>query len=224
MTDWTPKQKRGYHRILSGLKVARNTNTRLRFMTVTTSFENKDTDIQDSARILIKRIKRRSPTFEYYRVKTNEGNGVLHFLFKGAYIPQKWLSNQWNEIHKSPIVDVRNVDLGGRGVAAYLVTQYLATQDKATYTRMSWSWGWVFKGFVGRWYLIKKLYPTEAIKKWNLLLQGHDICIDNYWQTYIKGYPDIRIMSLEQVMLDSQLVIDLPQDIQNKYKVWGKNV
>jgi len=51
----------------------------------------------------------------------------------------------WNEIHGAKIVDIRKVR-GEKRIARYLISNYLVNQ---TFVRMSWSWGWVFRGFVG---------------------------------------------------------------------------
>lgn len=70
--------------------------------------------------------------------------------FRGSYIEQAYLSALWQHIHQSPVVDIRRVKAGKRnkrGVANYLA-KYMS---KELVKRYSWSWGWVYKGFVATW-------------------------------------------------------------------------
>jgi len=110
---------------------------------------------------------------KYWKIRTNEGNGVLHIVFRGKYVPQKWLSEQWADIHKSPIVDIRSLHetrKGLTGIVFYLVGSYLSKQS---FERMSWGYNWVFPGFVSCW---KRLIENYGFKKalflWNLLLRN----------------------------------------------------
>jgi len=111
--------------------------------------------------------------FEYCKVKTNEGKGVLHIVFRGEFILQTWLSKTWEELHGAKIVDIRQLQGDTRRIAAYLATQYLSLQN-VSYTRMSYSFGWVCRGFVGRW---RRLWETLNNKKsvltyWEFLLSS----------------------------------------------------
>jgi hypothetical protein len=108
---------------------------------------------------------------KYWKIRTNEGNGVLHVIFRGKYVPQKWLSEQWTEIHKSPIVDIRSLyetKRGLRGIAFYLIGNYLTKQS---FERMSWGYSWVFPAFVSSWKrLIEKYGFKQALFLWSKLL------------------------------------------------------
>lgn len=177
--SWSSKQKRAYHRIKSGVRMAELRGVPVRFLTLSTS----DTQslnvnarrLNDDFRVLKYRIKRLTVdrlikngyitekkacrkygpnkiiwsqpfTFENFKVLTNEGNGVLHILFQGAFIPYNWLVDNWLDIHNSWNVDIRMF----RGdLARYVATQYMAGQSG--YVRSSWSWGWCYKGFVKDW-------------------------------------------------------------------------
>jgi hypothetical protein len=58
-----------------------------------------------------------------------------------VYIAQKWLSQQWSEIHGAQIVWIKKLRAGGmnvKRVSRYFVSQYLANQDAIK--RVSWSW------------------------------------------------------------------------------------
>lgn len=111
---------------MSGYKLTQFMGGRLRFMTLTTSNKGCDNNLKIDFNILVKRIRRRYGTFEYVRVRTDEGNGVLHIIFRGCYIPQKWLSEQWDDIHCSWNVDIRDTQ---RYHCSYVVNQYLCGQS-----------------------------------------------------------------------------------------------
>jgi hypothetical protein len=56
---------------------------------------------------------------EQFVLETTEGNGVLHMVWawRGArsfYVPQAWLSEQWEKIHGAPVVWVRKMGLARR--------------------------------------------------------------------------------------------------------------
>jgi len=114
--------------------------------------------------------------FEYCKVKTNEGNGVLHIVFWGEYVPQPWLSRTWEELHGAKIVDIRVLHGNTKGIAAYLASQYLSTQE-ASYVRLSYSRGWVCRGFVKHW---RNLWDILGEKRsvltyWNHVLQSENL-------------------------------------------------
>jgi len=96
---------------------------------------------------------------------------VFYIVFRGKYIPQKWFSDQWAEIHKSPIVDIRTLyetKKGLTGIVFYLVGNYLAKQS---FEHMSWGYSWVFPAFVSSWkHLIEKHGFKQALFLWNRLL------------------------------------------------------
>ena len=118
---WSKKQKRCYHRIQSGLVKYNAQKLLIRFITLTSSPASTPHNISRDFQILTQRIRRKYSKFEYIKINTNEGHGVIHLLYNGSYIPQKWLSNQWSIIHKSPIVDVRAVRGSNQGLALSLI-------------------------------------------------------------------------------------------------------
>jgi hypothetical protein len=157
---------------MSGLTVGKSRRERLRFMTLTSSPEAKGRNLNADFRALKMRIFRKFHfKMKYWKIRTNEGNGVLHIVYRGKYIPQKWLSDQWTEIHKSPIVDIRSLyetRKGLKGIVFYLVGDYLAKQS---FERMSWSYSWVFPAFVSCWKrLIEKHGFKQALYLWRRLL------------------------------------------------------
>lgn len=113
---------------------------KLRFMTLTSSNEGKNRSLKNDFNILFKRIRRRYRIFEYLRVKTHEGNGVLHVLYIGTYIPRTWLQVQWIDIHKSWNVDIRDCQ---RYHYSYIINQYLCGQS--LFDKYSMTLKWVLK-------------------------------------------------------------------------------
>lgn len=173
---WSPKARRWYQRLLSGVTHHQANRRRLRVITLTSS--SRALDINDSWQVLLKRIRRRWRSgFEYWKLRTSEGNDVLHIIFSGPWIPQSWLSCSWEEIHASPIVYIQELRQKRKRLISYLMTHYLpAHDDGRLYTRMSWSWGWVFRGFAGAWRWFWRKGPTryDAIYNWNKLMRRKD--------------------------------------------------
>jgi hypothetical protein len=162
---YTKKQRRAFQRLMSGLTVGKSRRERLRFMTLTSSPESVGRNLNADLRALKMRIYRKFHfQMKYWKIRTNEGNGVLRIIFRGKYVPQKWLSEQWAEIHKSPIVDICSLyetKRGLRGIAFYLIGNYLTKQS---FERMSWGHSWVFPAFVSCWKrLIEKYGFKQAI-------------------------------------------------------------
>jgi len=169
---YTKKQRRAFQRLMSGLTVGKSRRERLRFMTLTSSPESKDRKLNADFRALKMRIYRKFRfKMKYWKIRTKEGNGVLHIVFRGKYIPQKWLSEQWADIHKSPIVDIRSLHetrKGLTGIVLYLVGNYLSRQS---FERMSWGYSWVFPAFVRSWKSLLEIYGFKrGLELWNKLL------------------------------------------------------
>lgn len=143
------KAKRYFHRISTGQRIAKLHKKVIRFVTLTTSDIAKQNDISRDTDVLIKRIRRKDSTFQYWKIITNEGNGVVHLLYTGKFITYKWLKYNWNQIHNSYIVDIKKC-YNDLPIASYLINQYLSNQN-CTYTRMSYSKKWMFPGAVKIW-------------------------------------------------------------------------
>jgi len=172
--SWSSKQKRFFHRLMSGLTRAMHKRDRVRFLTLTSAVGSDRSRLSKDFQVLRKRIEHAFGfLLQYCKINTSEGNGVVHALFVGSYVPQEWISKAWSEIHGgSMVVDIREVRLRKKSdvksMGRYLVSQYLARQS---YERMSWSWRWVFRGFVGVWRgLVSRYGLKDALNKWNHLL------------------------------------------------------
>ena len=172
--SWSPKQKRFFQRLMSGLTRAMHKGERVRFLTLTSAVGSDFRRLSKDFQVLRKRIEHAfGVLLQYCKINTSEGNGVIHALFVGSYVPQDWISKAWSEIHGgSMVVDIREVRLRKRSdvksMGRYLVSQYLARQP---YERMSWSWRWVCRGFVGIWRdLVSRHGLKDALVKWNHFL------------------------------------------------------
>lgn len=179
---WNKRQRRSYQRVLSGITRSQAQGKRLRIITLTSSPASLegvhpfDEGLILSRRwqTLRKRIQRKFMCrLEYFRMRTNEGNGVLHIVYRGPYIPQSWLSRQWEEIHRASVVYIQAL-YGRKRLAKYLVSSYLGGHH--SFTRSSWSWNWVFRGFVRTWHMV--LGDSDnfliGLNKWNILLRVRD--------------------------------------------------
>jgi len=150
------RRKRGrlYQRLMSGIQFANYKKRKLRFMTLTSSPSSNTSLINRHYEILVKRIRRKFGEFEYCKIRTPEGQGgVIHCCFRGSFIPQKWLSKQWEEIHGAPITDIRLM-YGERGIASYLMG-YLGHHSEY---HMGFSRHWVFPGFIREWNRLKRYF------------------------------------------------------------------
>jgi len=169
---WGTRQCRSYQRILSGINRAQAEGKKLRVLTLTSAPGSPGgVQLSKNWQTLRKRIQRRMGVrLEYFRMRTVEGHGVLHIVYKGPYISQKWLSKAWNSIHGAYVVFIQALH-GRKRLARYLVSSYLAGHH--AFSRSSWSWNWVFYGFVGYWKRVIKtsLDMSTAIFKWNIMLR-----------------------------------------------------
>lgn len=91
-------------------------------------------------------------SFDYFKVQTNEGNGVLHILFKGCYLPYNYLVDNWMDLHNSWNVNIKKIGNRKKDVdrsASYVISQYVSSQE-CTFVRSSQSWSWIIRGYVKR--------------------------------------------------------------------------
>lgn len=176
---WTAKQKRGFQRCLSGIKRAQNAGAIIRVITLT-SAPGADTSpwggriLARRWQTLRKRIQKRFGRLEYFRIRTSEGNGVLHIVYRGPYIPHAFLKRNWDEIHGAPIVFIQALYGKSKRIAGYLASHYMSGHN--VFTRQSWSWGWCFRGFVKVWYRVRSraVDLPSAIAEFNMLLRMRD--------------------------------------------------
>jgi hypothetical protein len=144
-SPWSRKQMRGYQRLNSWITEAWGRGLELKRVDLTSSPSSEKEKIRVHFQELKRRAQRRFKVeIEYFVIETDEGFGVLHMVWGTArpcYIPQRWLSAEWLEIHGAHRVWIKPLGKGKgdlKRVSRYLVSQYLAGQCK--YERMSWSW------------------------------------------------------------------------------------
>jgi hypothetical protein len=169
------KRGRAFHRFLSGIKRCRYLGRDVFFLTLTSSEERGYEYLNRDSVVLIKRCRKFFGQFDYCMIKTHEGNGVIHMLFHSQSCQSlrldalhSFFSVNWAEVHRAKVVWITKT-YGDKRLAGYL-TQYLASQEGET--RMSWSWGWVHRGFVHDWDEVKRDSTDikEAIKVWDWYL------------------------------------------------------
>jgi hypothetical protein len=210
-TIWDRKHRRMFQRINSGIE--RHRNERMRFLTLTTVSEPRK-DIRPAWGCMVGRIRRLTPLklikrgyltieeakyfyghgnlnkpliIDYYKVETAEGqHGVYHVPCFGSYIPQAWLSDNWEQITGARIVDIRICKRGvynAQRLTHYVITQYLEGQDAIVHC--SWGWNWCFKGFVGVWHFLwKHCDYNTVIARWRALLSGKEISLRHHKGRY----------------------------------------
>jgi len=68
--------------------------------------------IRTAFKRLVARIRRRFQGFEYVATLELQKNGTphIHTLYRGVYIPQRWLSKAWLQLTGAYKVDIRQVD------------------------------------------------------------------------------------------------------------------
>lgn len=130
--DCMPKRLRQLKRFAAG----GNPST---FMTLTVSPRTGETielrarALADGLKLLIKRARRKwtKGEIEYMAIfeETKKGEPHLHILMRAPFIPQRWLSQQMDELIAAPIVDIRRV-ASAKHAAAY-VAKYVAKGPKA---------------------------------------------------------------------------------------------
>jgi hypothetical protein len=94
-------------------------------------------------------IRKKYGKFEFLRVWELHKSGWphLHILQRGSYIPQEWLSSEWERLGGGPIVDIRKINDQSQTtkyIVKYMGKQFAELQRLWTGTRLiSKSRGWV---------------------------------------------------------------------------------
>ncbi len=139
--------KRFYQRARSGLYMAQRKGEFLAFLTLTSS-PSSGRKISYSWDILRKRIYRRFGRVEYIWVRefTRSGLEHMHLIVRGPYIPQEWLSRNWEEIHGARVVYIEAIWNWNKAIK-YMV-KYMT---KGIEGRFGYSWGWIFRRAAAVW-------------------------------------------------------------------------
>ena len=222
---WDRKRQRAYFKMLSGF--VRHRGEHVRFMTLTSPGEAEQVRSLGKAwNSLVTHIRRTTVrqliegewvkpgavvrffgdkpldeclSFEFCKVETREGNGVLHIVCVGDYVPRSWLVYLWKRYRGAWNVDIRlarSVVGDAEGLARYCVFQYCAGQD--LFVRCSCSSNWVFPGFmearkwleneIDRWTQIRPCrldwYSIEkALAKQREFMQ----LVDKFWYWHLEA-------------------------------------
>jgi hypothetical protein len=129
--------------------------------------------------------------FEYFKVQTNEGNGVLHILYRGEWLPYNFLVDNWQDIHISWDINIKYVNMDDiKEASSYVVSQYMSSQE-SSYVRSSQSWKWIFRGFKSKWYLLKYHYRKFPSCFKNNLFDIWDNILKEYAENYF--YPQRKL-------------------------------
>jgi hypothetical protein len=98
----------------------------------------------------------------YVKVKTSEGGGVLHIIFRKPQdyppIPKKWLHEQWFKIWDSWNTSIEEVPYSDvNRMSHYVVGKYFVNQP---IVRLSYGHEWVFSGFVKSFHKVIDTYAS----------------------------------------------------------------
>lgn len=189
---WSRQQRRAYHRSMSCLTYWNEAGYQVRWGMLSTAHVSGEAptpealaSLSEDFEKLRQMIERRFgyKGVEFLKVLTAEGGGVIHcyLAWRGPrlfFIPQRWLSAAWKRIHNSSYVWIAEVKTGKshrRNLSAYIVSQYVASQDD--FIRCDYSYRRTF-GFplVRVWEEFKKYFPgREVFSAWHKLLAGGEV-------------------------------------------------
>jgi hypothetical protein len=147
--SWSRQQRRVFNRLVSFCTRYKGLGYQLIRVDLTTAVGGEVSMLRRRLQELRRRVERDLgyADLRLFVIETTEGNGVLHMIWgwKGdreLWIPQAWLSDEWEKIHGAPIVYIRKMNLSTtdiRRVGRYFALQYLSDQRGAL-VRMSYSW------------------------------------------------------------------------------------
>ena len=174
------KRKKGryYHALISGLTWHQADDCY--FLTLTSKY--RDNTLEKHWELLVKTLRWEFGAFEYVKLETNEGNGVLHVVYAGSRLDVKRLRAVWKKLHSSPQLRVDQIQRGdNERLKVYLLRQYLSSQD--AYVRFSCSRNWVFPGFRTSWMqLVKKVGYNAAKALWGAFMETHEFPGQRTWE------------------------------------------
>lgn len=146
-STFSRKQLRAYHRILSFQTEREAHGSQQLRVDLTTVKGDDSSKLAEHCEELLRRVKRvygyDVKAFKFY---TSEGGGVIHGIWAinsklAVYIDKKWLSTEWEKIHRAKIVFIRRIGRGAgnrKRVAKYLIGKYLGHHTEGCH--ISWPW------------------------------------------------------------------------------------
>jgi hypothetical protein len=117
--------------------------------------------------------------FKYFKVRTSEGGGVFHIVFRKGYnvpkLPQAWVSQQWAEIwHGSWNVNLEQIKYDDSvKTSFYIIRGYIQTQPVI---RVSYGHQWVYQGFRRSFIHLIEVYGFKrGLEIWKKKMSNNDL-------------------------------------------------
>lgn len=197
---WSKQQRRIYHRVNSVLTYWAAREYQIRWVMLSSSPASDARLLARHHKELLRRVGRKLgfKGVEWFYVITREGFGVIHAFWawrqrdgerrRVFWIPQAWVAEEWQTIHKAKIVWVAPYRIASRSrrrASRYVVTQYVAEQTALV--RMGWSWGRTFGIPLARyWGAFKRLHrqvPSvggvkQMVQNWEAVMRGEELEIN----------------------------------------------
>ena len=208
---WNRQQSRTFHRVMTMLYYWEQNDYLIRWITLTSSPDSPDSEnLAYNHQRLRQCVERADLAYderqddyvpmshidqlEHVTIRTSEGpenKGVIHTFWawkphdgqhsRDFYIPQNWLSGQWDRLHNASYVwieDYGSKDYHDRGhVARYCASQYVGDHGEALES-VSWSWGRSLGGALARTWEAVKAHTEglqNALKLWHRVLGGETV-------------------------------------------------
>jgi len=164
-----------------------------------TSSESSSIPINDGWSVLLKRIRRMYPSFQYFKMTTEEGvSGVLHILARNdVFITKQWFSDNWNDIYSAFVTWSTQLYGSPKRVLGYLMG-YLGHHERFTY---GFSQKWIFKGSVSTMRAIFREYGSRygystACSIWRNIVMNFDelhsiqfsLASGPIWRNVVNGF------------------------------------
>ena len=104
---------------------------------------------------------------QYFKVHTDEGNGVIHSVMRSPYIPFEYISDLWMDLHLTWNINIQNIELdkfSPERTAGYVVAQYCSGKQGSNYLYSSQSKNWVYSGANKEWKDLVKMGMRDTSK------------------------------------------------------------
>jgi len=150
-------------------------------------------------------------TLEYYRIKTSEGHGVLHFIAYGDFLPASLIRHHWKRIHGgSEQIDIKAMKRDAKSMSKlnnYALGQYAYGQDQ--FVRGSHSYNYIFPRARAVYNALKELEGSkDALFHWRYCMMVHgfpkEIAITPEQEESIEkstGRPRVRYVPLKEAIV-----------------------
>lgn len=158
---------------------------------------------------------------EYCGCRTSEGNGVIHVLTVGDYIPFRYFKDRWQHHHNSSSIYIRAVKREKADkTAGYLLTQYMRGQT--AYIRGFHSKGWLYPGCREDFKTLLKRRKEEGHREHVRTRKRHEKERDE-WETVRKAHsvPLIEREDLKEISDEDKAAVD-KRVYQEVLIEWGK--